>query len=323
MTENLLQVQNAVKIFSRGLISADQVTAVEHVSLSLSRGEPKIIVVAGESGSGKSTLGLMVLGFLEPTRGRILFKDLDIYHLEGNQYPEFRRQVQAVFQNPFEAFNPFYPIDHVFSLAINKFQLVSGRKEARKMMADALKVVQIDPDVILGRYPHQLSGGQLQRIMLARAFLLKPSLLVADEPVSMIDASLRAIILEILVSLKEDHQISQLYITHDLSTALQIGDEILIMYMGNIVEQGAVEKVINDPQHPYTQLLISSIPAPDPDEKWKKPLGLEISDDRESALSGGCKFYPRCPHRMDRCLEAFPDLYDVDEDHSAACYLYD
>ena len=323
MSDHLLDIQNVTKIFGSGLLSKDEVIAVENVSLMLPEGDARIITIAGESGSGKSTLGLMTLGFLEPDNGAIHYKGNDIYHMRGNSYASFRREVQAVFQNPFEAFNPFYHVDHTFDLVIKKFKLASDRNEIREMVEAALNVVRLDPENTLGKYPHQLSGGQLQRIMLARAFLLKPRIIVADEPVSMIDASLRAIVLDIMVELKEQFGISQLYITHDLSTALQISDELLIMYQGNVVERGDIEAVIENPQHPYTQLLIQSIPTPDPTEKWEKPLGLEIEDLEDTSLANGCKFYDRCPHRMDRCLTAFPQYYEANMNQLVACYLYD
>lgn len=322
MTFNLLEIRNVTKVFTRGLISRDRVIAVENVSLKLASDEPRIVALAGESGSGKSTLGLMVLGFLRPDKGNILYKGQDIDGPNGGPYPTFRREVQAVFQNPFEAYNPFYKVDHVFQTAIRKFKLATGREETRKITEEALEVVRLNPATTLGRYPHQLSGGQLQRIMLARAFLLKPRLIVADEPVSMIDASLRAIVLDIMIGLKEEFGISQLYITHDLSTALQISDDILIMYQGNIVERGVVESVIQAPQHPYTQLLVNSIPSPDPADKWEKPLELEVQNTTVGSGHSGCKFYARCPHRMDICLEAFPSLYRVGPNQEAACYLY-
>ncbi len=319
---DLLKVNNVTKVFSRGIFSPNAVVAVENITLDIPSDDPRIVTIAGESGSGKSTLGLMVLNFLKPTSGNIVYQGIDLQEMSGKVYSDYRRGVQAVFQNPFEAFNPFYKVDHVFEVAIKKFGLSKTKTESKKMISNALEVVRLDPGKTLGRYSHQLSGGQLQRIMLARAFLLKPKLIVADEPVSMIDASLRAIVLDIMLTLKKEHGISQLYITHDLSTALQISDQVNITYRGNIVEWGNADSVIQNPMHPYTQLLIASIPSPDPTEQWTKTLDLEIVDDTNNLLNNGCKFYHRCPHRMEVCLNSIPPQYPVALDHFAACFLY-
>jgi peptide/nickel transport system ATP-binding protein len=177
---------------------------------------------------------------------------------------------------------------------------------------------------VLEKYPHQLSGGQRQRMMVARAFLLKPRLIVADEPVSMVDASLRAMILDIMLRMRDEYNISFLYITHDLSTAYQIGDQIYILYQGSIAERGETTQVIENPKHPYVQLLIDSIPVPDPTQKWSTNLVLPSEEELRSKVNTGCRFYPRCPHRMDRCLTKQPPLYPVDGNkHEAACYLYE
>lgn len=181
--------------------------------------------------------------------------------LRGADYQRFRREVQAVFQDPFAVFNPFYKVDHLLQVPIEKFKLARSRHEARRMMEDALQAVGLRPEEVLGRYPHQLSGGQRQRIAVARALVLKPRLLVADEPVSMVDASLRAAILESLRRMRDEHGISILYITHDLTTAYHVADSILVLYAGRVVEAGEVERVIRAPKHPYTQLLIDSIPG--------------------------------------------------------------
>jgi peptide/nickel transport system ATP-binding protein len=198
----------------------------------------------------------------------VLYCGEDIYRLRGAAARQFRREVQAVFQDPFEVFNPFYRIDHSFALALRLLERRAGTADSRAAVRRALQQVQLDPDGVLGRYPHQLSGGQLQRIAIARAILLRPRLLIADEPVSMIDASLRVLVLQELLELKQRLGISILYITHDLSTALQVSDEILIAREGEIVERGEARAVIETPQHPYTRLLIDSIPVPDPHEHW-------------------------------------------------------
>jgi len=260
----LLDANHVSKVFSGRM---GMVHAVSEFTLSLD-GKPKLVTVAGESGSGKSTVALMLLGFLKPTNGTIRYEGIDPFAASGKQLRVFRREVQAVFQNPFEAFNPFYKIDHAFTLTIKKFGLAKSKNDKKELINSALRSVQLDPDKVIGKYPHEMSGGQLQRVSIARALLAKPKLLVADEPVSMIDASLRLRILEHLIMLKDNHHVNIIYITHDLSTALQISDLVLIMYKGKVVEQGDSESVILNPRHPYTKLLVESVPVPDPEVKW-------------------------------------------------------
>jgi peptide/nickel transport system ATP-binding protein len=202
----------------------------------------------------------MVLGLLRPTMGSITFR--------GSAVDHPRREVQAVFQNPFEAFNPFYRVDHPLDLVISRFGLAERRSDAKALKEAALRAVQLDPQQTLGRYPHQLSGGQLQRLMMARAILVRPAILVADEPVSMVDASLRVLVLDSMLRLKESHGISQLFITHDLATALQVSDELLVMHEGRVVESGDPLTIIRDPQDPYTRSLVSAIPSGDPRGRW-------------------------------------------------------
>jgi peptide/nickel transport system ATP-binding protein len=248
----------------------------------------------------------MLLGFLSPTSGEVTFHGSDLKKISGASQRQFRREVQAIFQDPFEVYNPFYKVDHLLEVPIRKFKLASGRGQARGMMEDALRTVGLRPEDTLGRYPHQLSGGQRQRITVARALLLKPRLIIADEPVSMVDASLRATILESLRKLHEEFDISFLYITHDLTTAYQVSDNIIVLYRGTVAETGDVEHVIKDPQHPYTQLLISSIPQPDPDRRW----GGEVATPT------------RCPHVMDICREQPPPLFKTADHRAVSCFLY-
>jgi oligopeptide/dipeptide ABC transporter ATP-binding protein len=317
----LLQVQHVVRRFSQKG-GREAVSVIDDVSFTLPADRPTILAIAGESGSGKSTLASMLLGFLAPSAGSIEFGDRDITKLSGRQKAEYRRMIQAIFQDPFDAFNPFYPVEHALHLAIETFELASDRDAARTLINRSLRDVRLKPEATLGRYPHQLSGGQLQRVMIARALMIRPRLIVADEPVSMIDSSLRAIILDIMASLRDDHGISQVYITHDLSSALQISDQILILYRGMVVESGDAVAVIESPKHPYTQLLIDSIPVPDPNEKWGSALADEQALQQEPGNVIGCKFLDRCPHRMPVCMERRPELVPVGPDQRAACFLY-
>jgi oligopeptide/dipeptide ABC transporter ATP-binding protein len=321
MESSLLNVNDLTKIYGGGLFHKEQTVALEHFTLGISDDRPVITTIAGESGSGKTTLANLVLGFLTPTSGEILYQGKDIWHVSKQDWIEYRRDVQGIFQDPYGTYNPFYKVDFVFDMVISKFKLASSKAEARRVTEDALEVVGLRPDEILGKFPHQLSGGQRQRIMVARAFLLKPRLIVADEPVSMIDASLQVRILDILLRLKNDFGISFLYITHDLSTAYQISDDIYILYLGSVMEKGSIDAVMQDPQHPYTQLLLRSIPVPDPDEPWEERL--ELPPEGEIALygKGGCKYYSRCPFAMDVCQKSPPALEELSEGHWVACYL--
>jgi peptide/nickel transport system ATP-binding protein len=214
-------------------------------------------------------------------------------------------------------------VQHVFDLIIKNFKLSNGKARSRDLIEEALNVVGLHGEDVLRKYPHQLSGGQRQRIMMARAYLVKPKLIVADEPVSMIDASLRASILDVMLRLKEESNISFLYITHDLSTAYQISDQIYVLYQGIVAEMGNTISVIDQPRHPYVQLLVDSVPVPDPNVKWQGEIVLPPEEEMRSSMHSGCRFYPRCPARMDRCLTAQPPLYQVGDHQQAACYLYD
>jgi peptide/nickel transport system ATP-binding protein len=313
----LLEIRNVTKIFKGGTVALDD------VSFSIDAESPGIVAIAGESGSGKTTLGLMALGFLEPTRGEVLYKGKNIQTLSHKEKFEFRKEVQAVFQDPFAVYNPFYKVDHILEVPIAKFKLAPSKAAARSLIEETLETVGLRPQEILGRFPHQLSGGQRQRLVVARALLLKPQLLIADEPVSMVDASLRATILESLYKMNREFGIPILYITHDLTTAYHVSDYIMILYRGSIMEAGDVNPVIKNPQHPYTQLLIGSIPWPDLQRRWGEHE-IVVPDGRTpSQPNQGCKFAPRCPQAMPICRESPPPLYQIDGSRIAACYLYD
>jgi oligopeptide/dipeptide ABC transporter ATP-binding protein len=318
---DLLEFKNVTKTYSRGLLSRVSTTALSDISLKLETEQPTILTVAGESGSGKTTLAMLLLGFITPTSGQILYKGKDIQTLRGEERMLFRREVQAVFQDPFAVFNPFYTVDHLLSVPIDRFKLAKSKSEGRAIMMEALTAVGLRPGDVLGRFPHQLSGGQRQRINVARALLLRPKLLVADEPVSMVDASLRANILETLRGLQRNHGVSIIYITHDLTTAYHIAKSIIVLYRGSVMEAGDVDAVIKTPQHPYTRLLIDSIPWPDINRRWGeteiKAKEMELSDH-----VSGCKFSSRCPFVMDKCKEV-PPLFRLNQHQAASCYLFE
>jgi oligopeptide/dipeptide ABC transporter ATP-binding protein len=323
MSTPLFELRNLTKIYGSGLLARQSPPALEDFSLTFFDDEPKITTIAGESGSGKSTLANLALDFVHPTQGQILYNGKDLGKMSRKERFNFRREVQVIFQDPFGTYNPFYKVDAVFDTVIHKFKLAESKKEAHRLTSEALEVVGLRATEILGKYPHQLSGGQRQRIMVARAFLLKPRLIVADEPVSMIDASLQVRILDIFRNLKEEYGISFLYITHDLSTAYQISDDIYILYSGSVMESGDIDSVIQNPQHPYTQLLVDSITIPDPDIRWEGRSSSSASEFAVTVAHSGCKFYHRCPHAMERCTTSPPPTYQVAENQRAACYLYD
>ena len=262
MPEPLMDIRRATKIYGGGFLqSGEHIVACRDFNLQIADRPATITTIAGESGSGKTTLANLVLGFITLTSGQVFYKGINIATMTGQQQLEYRREVQAVFQDPYEVYNPFYRVKHIFDMVIQRFNLAHNKADARDRIEEALKVVGIRGEEVLEKYPHQLSGGQRQRMMVARAFMLKPRIIVADEPVSMVDASLRAMILDIMLRMRDQYNISFLYITHDLSTAYQVGDQIYILYQGSIAENGATGKVIEGPRHPYVQLLIDSIPC--------------------------------------------------------------
>lgn len=313
----LLEIRDVTKRYA-----GSSAVALDQFNLVLPQSPATITTIAGESGSGKTTLANMVLGFVSPTSGSIMYRGRDISNLNRHERFGYRRDVQAIFQDPYSAYNPFFPVRHTLQQVIKRFGLATSRHQARKLMNDALALVGMRGDDVLDKHPHQLSGGQRQRIMFARAHLLRPRLIVADEPVSMIDASLRATIIDIMLRMRDEDGISFLYITHDLSTAYQIGNDIIILYGGRVAESGEVTTVLGQPKHPYVLLLIDSVPVPDPRRRWHEQISLP-ADDALRQATPGCLYAPRCPHRMDKCDEAVPPLYEIGASHSAACYLYE
>ncbi|MEJ6397320.1 ABC transporter ATP-binding protein [Yoonia sp. 208BN28-4] len=260
-SEPLLRFENVRKDYGT-------VTALHPLSFTLQGDTPQIISIVGQSGSGKSTMGSIMLGFNPPSEGQVLFEGQDVAGMNASQSLEFRKNVQAVFQDPYACFNPFYRVNHALRFPFKQFGLQKSPAHTQQAMEEACAAVGLDPDLVLQRYPHQLSGGQRQRLVVARALMLSPKLLIADEPVSMVDASLRASILSNIYDLKDKYGISILYITHDLATAYHVSDYVMVLFKGNVVESGPPKEVIGAPQHPYTRLLIDSIPWPDLERSW-------------------------------------------------------
>lgn len=263
----LLELDNVTTVFGQG---ANQTVANRNVSLQLAEQPPRLVSIVGESGSGKTTAARTLLGLQKPTHGTARWRGKDIYDLNRKDMTGFRTEVQAVFQDPYGIYNPFYKINRVFDLTIKKFNLAKGRADRERLIEGALQAVNLRPPDVLGRYPHQLSGGERQRVMLARAYMLKPKVIVADEAVSMLDVAVRAVIMNILIDFRDSLGISTVFITHDLSAAYYLGGDIMVMQRGNVVETGSSIGVMDNPQHPYTRLLLESIPSPDPDERWEK-----------------------------------------------------
>ncbi|MBX3053351.1 MAG: ABC transporter ATP-binding protein [Caldilineaceae bacterium] len=320
----ILELRNVSKIFGGGMFNKNRTVAVEDVTFNIPSESPSMIAVAGESGSGKTTLSRLLLGVTRPSEGQVLYNGADMATLSKEGRKQFLRDVQPIYQDPFGVYNPFYKAEHLLHVTIEKFKLASSPAEARQLIVDALETVGMRADEVLGRFPHQLSGGQRQRMMVARALLLRPRVIMADEPVSMVDASLRATILESLRALNRDFDISILYVTHDLTTAYQICESILIMYRGAVVEAGSVEEVIRHPKHPYTQLLVESIPRMSAVRDWEQEEeGETLATLDEVHLTSGCKFADRCPKVMDKCWGSPPPLYRTDDQRVTRCFLYE
>jgi peptide/nickel transport system ATP-binding protein len=318
----LLSADDLTKVFDiRQGFSTSHFRAVDEVSFSIDPKTPEIFAVAGESGSGKTTLARMILGMERPTAGALRYKGRPIAELSGHEKRQwYFKEVQPVFQDPFATFSPLKRIDHyLYETAYN--YRVTNRAGADAYINNVLNEVGLTLAEIKSRYPHELSGGQAQRVSIARALITHPSLIVADEPVSMLDASLRMSIVNMFRKLKDDQQVSILYITHDLATAYYAADRIAIMLRGWIVEMGPVELVLGNPLHPYTKNLKESIPQADPDQMWEKSAGLADLEGDEYAQVG-CKFAGRCPAVMDICRKKVPPNF-VREGRSVKCFLYE
>ena len=265
MSAALLEVTDVTKTYSLGgLLGRESFNAVNNVSFILPAAKPEVFAIIGESGSGKTTLARMILGMTEPTSGAIHFKGTDLTTLTGRKARlAFMKGVQPIFQNPFEAFNPLKRVDRYLLITAKNFTSARSQDDLDSIADTALRKVGLSMAEVHGRFPHELSGGQLQRVAIARALISEPSLIVADEPVSMVDASLRMSIVNLFKTLRDEFQVSIVYITHDLATAYYVSDSIIIMRKGEIVERGPARQVLDNPTHPYSQLLKNSLLSPD------------------------------------------------------------
>jgi oligopeptide/dipeptide ABC transporter ATP-binding protein len=345
--QTILEVENLHKHFpfsqriSQKVMrrSPKVVHAVDGVSFSVKRGE--ILALVGESGSGKTTVGMNVLGLQDPTDGNVVFDGYDVAKWSrGKLDPEIdsgtngiaklgrrdqimalRRRAQMIFQDPYASLNPRQKVVEIVEEPLEIHQLGESQAEKKERVRNALEISGLAPaDHFWERYPDGLSGGQRQRVVIAGALVLEPELLIADEPVSMLDVSIRAEILNLLLKIRDDRNITILYTTHDLATAAYFTDRMAVMYLGRIVEIGPTRQVIEDPQHPYTQSLISVIPAPNPLRRRQRVI-LKGEVPNPIDIPSGCRFHPRCPVAIAECKEIDPDNVQVSPDHSAACLL--
>lgn len=329
MEENkaLLRVRNLQKWFlaRAGLFSSlfgekQWVRAVDDVSFNIKRGE--VLCLAGESGCGKTTTLRLILRLIDPTGGKVYFKDEDVFSLGKGELKKLRTKMQVIFQDPYESLNPRAPVFDIVAEPLRVNDLATGEEIEDKVIGALESVGLRPPDAFLDRYPHELSGGQRQRVGIARALVLEPEFIAADEPVSMIDVSLRADILNLMLDLKERYGLTYLFITHDLAQARYVGDRIAIMYLGNIVELGPIEKTLHEPLHPYTKVLVSNVPVPDPEAVHKR---IRIKGEVPTPINppSGCRFHPRCPFATEICSRKEPNLVEVERNHSVACHFVD
>ena len=329
MEDVVIEVKNLRKWFPvrmsfiRSLIFKERifVKAVDGINFSVKKGE--IFGLVGESGSGKTTTGRVIARLIEPTDGKVLFKGKDIWGLSDKELKKFRRKVQIIFQDPYESLNPRMTVYDIIAEPLKLLEVTKGEEETKERVNEILESVDLTPpEEFVYRYPHELSGGQRQRVATARAFVANPEFVIADEPVSMLDVSIRAGILDLMIRLVEKYQTSYLYITHDLALARHMCDRIAVMYLGKIFEMGTTEQIVYEPLHPYTKALIDAVPVPDPTRRRRD---IVIKGEIPSPINppSGCRFHTRCPSCIgDICRTKEPPLVEVGNGHYVACHLY-
>jgi len=303
------------KLFTR---TTGYVKAVDDISFSVRKGE--VFTLAGESGCGKTTTGMLLAMLLEPSDGRILFEGEDIAGLKSEELRLLRRRIQIIFQDPYASLNPRMRIGEAVGHPLEIHGLATGTAKTKKVLEMLEKVGLTPPERFVGLYPHQLSGGQRQRVAMARSIILRPEFIVADEPVSMLDVSLRTVLIDLMMDLRKELELTYLFITHDLAVAKYISDRIAIMYLGKIVETGDKEEVFSNPLHPYTEALLSAVPVPDPERNRRT---IELKGEVSSAIHvpSGCRFHPRCPYALAKCSTREPQLMEEKKNHQVACHL--
>lgn len=315
----LVEVKNLKQYFRVG--HKQQLKAVDDVSFSIRRGETFGLV--GESGCGKTTCGRCMLRVYDATGGQILFDGQEINKLSGHDLQDFRRRAQMIFQDPYASLDPRMTVDDIISEGLNVHYKNLSNKEKHDRVSELLLSVGLNSEHG-ARFPHELSGGQRQRIGIARALALKPDFIVCDEPISALDVSIQAQIVNLLIKLQRERDLTYLFISHDLSMVKHISDRIGVMYLGRLVEVCENQRLYSHPLHPYTQALISAIPVPDPDRKGL--IGqIKLEGEVPSPINTppGCKFASRCPYATERCHERAPELREVEKDHYVACVLYE
>ena len=322
--EKFLEVRGLKKYFEAGrpaLFSKTTrfVSAVDGVDFNLRRSE--VIALVGESGCGKSTLALLLMGLEDPTAGTVTFEGQDITHLNDHQRKDLRRKIQMVFQDPYESLNPTQTIEEIINEPLVVHNIAPHKHERDERVKKALEDAGLKPaEVYLGRYPHELSGGQRQRVVIAAALVLEPEIILADEPVSMLDVSIRAEVINLLADLRITRQIAVIFITHDLGSVGFFADRVAVMYLGRIVEIGTMLEVLENPQHPYTRALISVIPVPNPRLRHERII-LQGETPNPINVPSGCRFHPRCPVAIEACKASDPPLATLSKTHQAACLL--
>ena len=315
----ILKIKNLKKYYIKKKIFSSEssvVKATDSISFSIKRGE--VFVLAGESGSGKSTIAKLILKSISADEGKIIFEDQEIDEQKKN-LKKIRMNCQMIHQDPYDSINPRMKVKDII-LEPLEIHNVGNKEERHRRLLEVLKEVKLEPvEEIIKKYPHMLSGGQRQRVVLARALALKPKIILADEPVSMLDVSIRAEMLELMKQLQEKYQISFIYITHDLATAKYFGQRIAILYLGKIVETGPINQVLENPKHPYTQALIDAISEPDPDN-IHKVREIRIKESDIENIVKGCRFKSRCPYAISQC-DIEPNLEKVENEHFSACHV--
>lgn len=323
----ILRVENLVKYFPversfiERLLTRERrwVHAVDDISFTVRKGE--IFTIAGETGCGKTTTGRLILRLIDPTSGKIFFDGIEITRLQGSQLRALRRRIQPIFQDPYASLNPRMKIGDAVKHPLEIHGIAEG-KEAKEMALDILsKVGLVPPERFYHAYPRDLSGGQRQRVAIARAMILKPEFIVADEPVSMIDVSLKASILKLMLEFKKELGLTYLFITHELAVAKYISDRIAVMYLGKIVELGPAKDIFTRPEHPYTKALLAAVPIPNPKRRDRKILIKGEVPPSPINIPKGCRFNPRCPYANEKCRKEEPELREISPDHFVACHL--